>query len=125
MILDPSKLPDGMDGFLRWLEREFDKAPKGEMPGYYAPRPIDLIVIDVDFLRERGLLKPEPVLFLVLHELHHAIYPKSSTENDAWNWSRKMLRLLTTRGYTSPRFKKTSGNLDSTRTERAPSHLAK
>lgn len=115
MILDPNRLPEGMDGFLRWLKREFEKRPKGEMPAYYTPRPIDLIVIDTAFLRDLRLLEPEPVIFLVLHELHHAIHPKSSTENDAWNWSRRMLRLLTTRGYTSRRFKRRSGDVISTR----------
>ncbi len=94
MILDSNRLPKDMDGFLRWLKKEFDKVPKGEMPAYYTPRPIDLIVIDIELLRSRGLLKPEPVIFLVLHELHHAIHPKSSTEDQAWDWSRKMLRLL-------------------------------
>ena len=125
MILDPNKLPRDMDGFLRWLKKEFDKVPKGEMPAYYTPRPIDLIVIDIELLRERGLLKPEPVIFLVLHELHHAIHPKSSTESDAWNWSRKMLGLLTTRGYTSRKFKKKSGDLISTRTKKSSAHTAK
>ena len=125
MILDPNRLPEGMDGFLRWLKREFDKRPNGEMPGYYAPYPMDLIVIDTEFLRKLRLLKPEPVIFLVLHELHHAIHPKSSTENEAWNWSRKMLKLLTTRGYTSRTFKKTPGDLISTRTKKSTANLAK
>ncbi len=125
MILDPNKLPRDMDGFLRWLKKEFDKVPKGEMPAYYTPRPIDLIVIDIELLRERRLLKPEPVIFLVLHELHHAIHPKSSTEDQAWDWSRKMLKLLTTRGYTSRTYKKRSEDLISTRTKKIPAHTAK
>jgi len=51
MILDPNRLPRDMDGFLRWLKKEFDKVPKGEMPAYYTPHPIDLIVIDIELLR--------------------------------------------------------------------------
>jgi len=116
MILDPKRLDDETDRFLRGLKKRFDKyAVKGEVPGYYARPPFDLIVIDTQYLRELGLLKPEPVIFATLHELHHALHPRSSSERDAWEWSRTMLKLLRTRGYTSARFRKSRDDTISTR----------
>ena len=102
MILNPRKFDDYAGRFFRAQRRKFDKYGKtGEMPGFYVPRPYDLIVIDAEFLREMHQLKPEPVILLALHELHHALHPRSSNEKDAGDWSLAMLRLMRTRGYTS------------------------
>lgn len=108
MIFDPRKYDNATDRFFRSFRTKFDRYGKtGEMPGFYVPRPYDLIVIDAQFLRELNILKPEPVILLALHELHHALHPRSSNEKDAGEWSLAMLRLMRTRGYTSAPFKVT------------------
>ena len=109
MILDAKRVDAETARFLWGLRKRFEKlAAKGEVPGYYARPPFDLIVIDTKYLRDLGLLKPEIVIFATLHELYHALHPRSLSHKDAWDWSGEMLRLLTTRGYTSRMFKKDS-----------------
>ena len=79
------------------------------MAGLYLTRPLDMIVIDTKFMRDVGILQPEPVLLLCLHELYHALHPRSSSDEDAGEWSKKMMNLLIERGYIQKRFKNLDG----------------
>ena len=124
--MSPRKFDDAAERFFRSYRKKFDTYGKtGEMPGFYVPRPYDLIVIDAEFLREMHQLKPEPVILLALHELHHALHPRSSNEKDAGDWSLAMLRLMRTRGYTSAPFKVTGEDKPQQRTKRKRRRLSK
>ncbi len=119
MILDPKRIDAETDRFLHGLKKRFRKyAAKEAVPAYYARFPLDVIVIDVAYLREQGLLKPDPVIFAALHELHHALHPRSSSNRDAWDWASTMIRLMKRRGYVSPQFSKTRGDIEPSRRTR-------
>ena len=119
MIIDPKKIDAETNRFLRGLRKRFEKyAAKERIPAYYARPPFDLIVIDAEYLRKQHLLEPDPVIFATLHELHHALHPRSSSDRDAWDWASAKIRLFKRKGYVSPRFRVTKDDTKLSRRSR-------